>query len=69
MVVSQDTWISSLPFFRWPTYISSEVDDHLYVCDLLNANGRGWRVQKITKLFDDPLANRILTTLVPIYCS
>ena len=69
MVVSRDTWISSLPLSRWSTYISSEVDDHLHVCDLLNANGRDGKIQEITRLFDGLLADRILATPIFVHHS
>ena len=69
MAVSQDAWISRLPFFQWPTSINNEVDDHLRVYDLLNVDGRGWRVQEITRLFDGSLADWTLTTPIPIFRS
>ena len=67
--MSQDAWISSLSLSWWPTYISSKVDNHLYVCDLLNADSRGWRVQEITRLFGGSLADWILTTPILVHCS
>lgn len=33
--MSQDAWISSLPLSWWPIYVSMEMNDQLWVCDLL----------------------------------
>lgn len=67
--VSWDMWISSPPLFWWPTFVYMEVYDHLRVCDLLRSDGRGWKIQDVTCLFESQLVDQILVVLIPAHCS
>lgn len=61
--MSQEAWISDLPLFYWPTFVSMEEDDHMQVCDLMTVDRRSWRIHDISRLFGSQLAHRILLSL------
>ncbi|XP_073104377.1 uncharacterized protein [Elaeis guineensis] len=54
---------------HWPTYINTEVDDGLWVCELITVDGRGWRASDISRLFNGQLADKILAMSILLHQS
>lgn len=69
MDVFYDACIFGLPLFRWPTFVSSDLNCYLCVSNVITIDDRGWRVFNVTFLFDRLFAHRILAISIPIHRS
>ena len=43
MEVIQDAWISNIPLSRWSILVSSEVEDHMRVSNLITVDTPSWQ--------------------------
>ena len=65
--ISRDPWIIDLPLARWPTFVSMEVVNSMYVCDLLQIGRDSWNAGLVSGLFEAPLAKGALSLAVPMH--
>lgn len=52
---------------QWLTYITTEIGDRARVCDLFQLQGKWWNVQMIAWLFEDQLAERVMSQAINPY--
>lgn len=63
--VTRNPWVHGLPLRLWPTTVSVEAGEGLYVYDLMSPGEAGWDEIRLARFFGEHLAERVRSLSLP----